>query len=125
MGRILPEVGCQEPQTDSTILRFFRRFELNQILGVCGVRKEKGLSAWDTLLCLISIVFTGKSISTLEKEGNLPCGKSSLFRFLDNPRFHWRKVILYSTTTKYSEYHHLFKLCTKKYIPALPNNANH
>ena len=94
MGRILPEVACQDPQTDSTVVRFFRRFELNKILGVCGVRKEKGLSAWDILLCLISKVFTDKSISTLEKEENLPCGKSSIFRFLDNPRFHWRKVIL-------------------------------
>ena len=40
------------------------------------------------------MVFTDKSISTLEKEGNPPCGKSSLFRFLDNSRFCWRKVLL-------------------------------
>jgi len=94
MGRILPAVACKNPQTDSTILQFFRRFELHRILYVCGIRKEKGLSAWDSLLCLISMVFTDKSISTLEKEENLPCGKSSLFRFLDNPRFFWRKVVL-------------------------------
>jgi hypothetical protein len=94
MARILPAVACKNPQTDSTILQFFRRFELHKILNVCGVRKEKGLSAWDTLICLISMVFTDKSISGLEKDDNLPCGKSSLFRFLDNPRFFWRKVLL-------------------------------
>ena len=94
MGRILPEVACLNPQTDSTISQFFRRFELNKILNRCGIRKEKGLSAWDIVLCLLSMVFTDKSISTLEKEENLPCGKSSLFRFLDNPRFSWRNTLL-------------------------------
>ena len=87
MARILPEIGCKNPQTDSTVSRFFRRFELQRILNVCSIRKEKGLSAWDTLLCIISMVFTDKSISELEREGNLPCGKSSLFRFLDNSSF--------------------------------------
>ena len=94
MARILPEVGCKNPQTDSSISQFFRRFELNKILNNCGIRKEKGLAGWDILLCLISKIFTDKSISALEEEGNLPCGKSSLFRFLDNPRFFWRKAIL-------------------------------
>ena len=95
MGCILPDVACLNPQTDSTISQFFRRFELHKILNACGIRKEKGLPAWDTLLCLFSMVFTDKSISTLEKERNLSCGKSSLFRFLDNPRFGWRKLILF------------------------------
>ena len=94
MARILPAVGCKNPQTDSTLSQFFSRFELHRILNVCGIRKEKGLSAWDIVLCLIAMVFTDKSIPSLEKEGNLPCGKSSLFRFLDNSRFCWRKVLL-------------------------------
>jgi len=94
MARILPAVGCKNPQTDSTITQFFLRFELPRILNVCGILKEKGLPTWDTLICLISMVFTDKSIPALEKEGNLPCGKSSLFRFLDNSRFCWRKVLL-------------------------------
>ena len=94
MARILPAVSCKNPQTDSTVLQFFRRFELHRILGTCGIRKEKGLSAWDIVLCLISTVFTNKSISALDKEENLPCGKSSLFRFMDNPRYCWRKVVL-------------------------------
>lgn len=96
MARILPAVGCKNPQTDSTVSRFFHRFELPRILSVSGIRKAKGkgLSAWELLLCLISMVFTDRSISVLEKEGNLPCGKSSLFRFLDNPRFCWRKAVL-------------------------------
>jgi len=94
MARILPAVGCQNPQTDSSVLQFYRRFELHRILNMCGIRKEKGLSAWDTLICLISMVFTNKTISALDKEENLPCGKSSLFRFLDNPRYCWRKVVL-------------------------------
>ena len=94
MARILPAVGCKNPQTDSTVSRFFCRFELNRILNTCGFKKEKGLPAWDLLLCLISMVFTNKSIPALEKDKNLPCGKSSLFRFLDNPRLCWRKVLL-------------------------------
>ena len=94
MARILSEIVCKNPQTDSTVLRFFRRFGLHDILKVCGVRKEKGLHAWDILLCLISMVFTNKSIPALEKEENLSCGKSSLFRFLDNPCYCWRKVVL-------------------------------
>jgi len=94
MARILPEIACKNPQTDSTISQFFRRFELNKIMNKCGIRKEKGLAGGDIVLCLISMVFTDKSISTLEKEGNLPCGKSSLFRFLDNQKFFWRKAVL-------------------------------
>jgi len=94
MARILPSVGCKNPQTDSTISQFFRRFELHRILNACGIRKEKGLSALDIVLSLVAMVFTDKSIPALEKEGNLPCGKSSLFRFLDNSRFCWRKVLL-------------------------------
>ena len=94
MARILPAISCINPQTDSTVLQFFRRFELHRILDTCGIRKMKGLSTWDIVLCLISMVFTNKSISTLDKEENLPCGKSSLFRFMDNPRYCWRKVVL-------------------------------
>ena len=94
MGRILPEVACQNPTTDSTVFQFFHRFELRRILNACGIRKEKGLPAWDILLSMISMIFTDKSILTLEKEGNLPCGKSSMFRFMDNPRFFWKKLIL-------------------------------
>jgi len=94
MARILPAVGCKNPQTDSTVLRFFRRFELNRILDSCGIRKKKGLPSWDIVLCFISMVFANKSISALDKEENLPCGKSSMFRFLDNPRYCWRKVVL-------------------------------
>jgi hypothetical protein len=94
MARILPAISCKNPQTDSTVLQFFRRFELHRILDTCGIRKMKGLSTWDIVLCLISMVFTNKSISTLDKEENLPCGKSSLFRFMDNPRYCWRKVVL-------------------------------
>jgi len=94
MARILPEVGCKNPKTDSTVSRFFHRFELHRILNACGIRKKKGLSTWDIVLCLISMIFTNKSISALEKEENLPCGKSSLFRFLDNPRYCWRKAVL-------------------------------
>jgi len=81
MGRILPEVACQNPQTDTTILQFFRRFELHKIMNACGITKARGLPTFDVILCLISMVFTGKSISTLEAQSNLPCGKSSLFRF--------------------------------------------
>jgi len=94
MARILSEIGCKNPQTDSTVSRFFRRFELHEILKACGIRKEKGLPAWDMLLCLLSMVFANKSIPTLEMENNLPCGKSSLFRFMDNPRYYWRKAVL-------------------------------
>jgi len=94
MARILPAVSCKKPQTDSTVLRFFRCFGLHRILDTCGIRKGKGLSTWDIVLCLISMVFTNKSISALDKEENLPCGKSSLFRFMDNPHYCWRKVVI-------------------------------
>jgi len=65
MARILPEVGCKNPKIDSTVSRFFRRFELHRILNACGIRKKKGLSTWDIVLCLISMIFTNKSISAL------------------------------------------------------------
>ena len=94
MARILPAISCKNPQTDSTVLQFFRRFDLHRILDTCGIRKMKGLSTLDIVLCLVSMVFTNKSISALDKEENLPCGKSSLFRFMDNPRYGWRKVVL-------------------------------
>ena len=99
MARILPAVGCKNPQTDSTVVSFYRRFKLNRILEICSIKKEKGLSSLDIVLCLISMVFTNKSISALEKEENLPCGKSSLFRFMDNPRYCWRKVVLLFSQT--------------------------
>jgi len=38
--------------------------------------------------------FYGQIHLPLEEEGNLPCGKSSIFRFLDNSRFCWRKILL-------------------------------
>jgi len=94
MARILPAIGCKKPQTDTTVSSFYRRFELNRILDMCGIRKKKGLPTWDIVLSLICMVFTSKSISALDKEENLPCGKSTMFRFLDNPRYCWRKVVL-------------------------------
>ena len=41
MARVLPAVACKNPQTDSTVARFFRRFELQRILHACDIRKYK------------------------------------------------------------------------------------
>jgi hypothetical protein len=59
----------------------------------CNFKKEKGLAPLDIILYFISSVFTHKSLSELEKDKSLPCGKSSLYRFLDSSRYHWRKLV--------------------------------
>jgi hypothetical protein len=59
----------------------------------CNFKKEKGLSPLEIILYFISSVFTRKSLSELEEDKTLPCGKSSLYRFLDSSRYKWRKLV--------------------------------
>jgi hypothetical protein len=90
---ILSSSACKNPLVDSSISSFFLHFGLKEFMKLCNFKKEKGLPPLEILLYFISSIFTHKSLSELEQDNSLPCGKSSLYRFLDSYQYRWRKLL--------------------------------
>jgi hypothetical protein len=73
---------------------FFKNFQLPAMARVCGFRKIRGFACIDILLFLIGCIFSGKNLSALDASGSLPCNRATCYRFLANPNFNWRRLLL-------------------------------
>jgi hypothetical protein len=94
MSQILPDFTGWGSQCDSSVKLFFKNFELPAMARICGFRKIKGFSCIDILLFMIGCIFTGKNLSAIDANGSLPCNRSACYRFLANPNFNWRRLLL-------------------------------
>jgi hypothetical protein len=61
---------------------------------ICGFCKIRGFACIDILLFMLDYIFTGKNLSAIDANGSLPCNRSTCYRFLANPHFNWRKLLL-------------------------------
>ncbi|MGL5719703.1 MAG: IS4 family transposase, partial [Alphaproteobacteria bacterium] len=94
MSQILPDFPRWGARIDSSVNLFFKNFELPALARLCGFRKARGFACIDILLFMIDCVFTGKNLSAIDANGSLPCNRSTCYRFLANPDFNWRRLVL-------------------------------
>lgn len=80
----------------SRIDLFFRNYRIGGMLRKCNFSKIKGFTCLALLKIVFALVFTGKNLYSL-LHGNseaLGCAKDAVYRFINNPRFNWRKLLL-------------------------------
>jgi hypothetical protein len=94
VSQILPDFTSWGSQIDSSVKLFFKNFELPAMARICGFRKLRGFACIDILLFMIDCIFTGKNLSAIDANGSLPCNRSTCYRFLANPNFNWRRLLL-------------------------------
>ena len=95
MATILPKTDSNE-QTDSHVSRFFKESQLGALLYQSNIRKECGVSPIDLFRFLFSLVLGGKNLYRTVETANqpIPSKTDTVYRFLKNPRFNWRKFLL-------------------------------
>jgi hypothetical protein len=92
-----------------TFIHLFKTLKINQTLKNCGIKKSSGVNVLDVFRLLFSLVFLGKSLNRLqgsERGHDLP-GKDTYYRFLNNPRYSWRKFLLTIATRVIDTFHSL------------------
>jgi hypothetical protein len=94
VSHILPDFSDLDSLKDSSVTLFLKNFGLPAIARTCGFRKIRGLPCNDILFFLLGCIFTGKNLSALNASGSLPCHRATCYRFLANPNFNWRKLLL-------------------------------
>jgi hypothetical protein len=94
MNTIIPDDN-KDKQLNFTINRFFKDNKIGSILKQCNFSKEKGLSCIKIFQYIFMLVFTGKNLfRTLENKRNTIFSKDVVYRFLNSPKFNWRKFLL-------------------------------
>ncbi len=93
---ILPDYLSQRNKENNIVLRFFSEFQVGKILKQSNFLKTKGFPCRDLFQFLIMLVFSGKNLFRyLQTESILsPFGKDSMYRFLNNSHYNWRKFLL-------------------------------
>lgn len=80
------------------VKHFFKSFSLAALAYKSNIRKEAGFNAMNTFYQIFLTPFFNEGITGLWKDGFVPpalkdSAKDTYYRFLSNPRFHWRKFL--------------------------------
>ncbi len=94
VSQILSDFPCFGSKVDSSVKLFFKNFELPALARICGFCKIKRFPCVEILFFMIECIFTGKNLSEIDANGSLPCNRSTYYRFLANPNFNWRRLLL-------------------------------
>lgn len=82
---------------DSEINKAFNELKLNQILKRSGITKQRGYSTSSILFLIVLLPFLKRTISDFRSthyiKSGLDAQKDSYYRFLNNERFNWRKLV--------------------------------
>jgi hypothetical protein len=80
-------------QTQNPFSRMFSTLKIAQLLRQAGIRKSYGVSCFAVFQSLFSLVFYDRNLFRLleSKHGETMPGKDVYYRFLNHPRFHWRR----------------------------------
>lgn len=81
----------------------FKHLKIGSLLRSCGIFKEKGIDTMTLLLWIVLVPFLKKPMTSLwlskHVTKELDAKKDTYYRFLNNERFNWRKLI-YKLATK-------------------------
>ena len=99
MASILPKSN-ENKQTDSHVIRFFKESNISSFLRQSNIRKETGVSPLILFQFLFSLVLSGKNLYRTLNSGKLhaPAKEDTIYRFLKNPTFNWRKFLVLVST---------------------------
>lgn len=96
MTRIIPQNENNEQALFSRIDRFFSDLGITKLLLKCNFYKSTGFSCLIVLKQLFSLIFGGRNLNrTLDlKNNDLSFQKNTAYRFLNEGRFNWEKLLL-------------------------------
>jgi len=80
-------------QATSRFSQIFSDLKVSQLLRQTGIRKSYGYSCFYVFQSLFLLVFQGRNLYRIlesDKSANMP-GKDVYYRFLNEPRFNWRR----------------------------------
>ena len=84
---------------DSEINRAFNELNLKSLLNKSGIVKQRGYSTVSILLLIVLLPFLKRTLfnfrSTNYIQNGLDAQKDAYYRFLNNERFNWRKLIYF------------------------------
>jgi len=80
----------------SEVSKLFKALRINKLLHASNVRKACGVSVHQIFEFIFLIAFYGKKMNNFlgSKRGQDMPGKDIYYRFLNNPRYSWRKFLL-------------------------------
>jgi hypothetical protein len=94
MSQIIPENFNDEQALNTQIDSFFRRYINSSLLKKCGFYKKSGFECITILKSLFDLVFTHKNLwRVLESTSTLVFKKNTAYRFLNEGRFNWERLV--------------------------------
>lgn len=93
----------------SEVSKLFKALKINKILHASNVRKACGVSVQQIFEFIFLIAFYGKKMNNIlgSKRGQDMPGKDIYYRFLNNPRYSWRKFLLQLSMRATDTFDHL------------------
>ena len=100
MSQIVSHSDQNEKELFSCIERFFSDFGMSKLLLKCNFYKASGFSCVLILKQLFSLIFSGKNLyRALDLNSNdLSFRKNTAYRFLNEGRFNWEKLLMLMMT---------------------------
>jgi len=96
MTHIISDFQADNQRLFSRIDHYFNYLNISKALAKCNFYKESGFSCVTVLKELFSLIFTGKNLyrSLNAAHSELSFKKNTAYRFLNNSRFNWEKLLL-------------------------------
>lgn len=95
MQSILPGTYPNENQLESQISKFFKQYNIGNLLRRSNFGKDKGFSCFQLFRFVFMLAFTGKNLYRTLQAGDDPDlpSKNSVYRFLNSTSYNWRKFL--------------------------------
>ena len=87
---IITKTGEQSKEIAQSFSRFDKSFGVYKLLKRFGAEKTKGISVREVFGLVFSLVFTGRNLYNTDA----PMGRDTVYRFLNNAKIHWEKILL-------------------------------
>lgn len=98
-------LNLQEIKIQSSLIQFFNKFGIKQILRKSNISKIRGISVSDLLINILQLPFIQKNFYRAIVEGNENgFGKTAAYDFLNNSKYNWRKFLLNIVTVIISSF---------------------
>jgi len=94
MNTIIPDYQKNINMTETRIDAFFKENRITAMLKQSNFYKETGIPCATVLKELVKLVFTGKNLFRTLAAGSFPFRKNTAYRFLNDGRHNWAKVLL-------------------------------
>jgi hypothetical protein len=86
-----------ENKSANAVQQFFMEHKIGKSLRKSNFTKQKGFPCKDLLQFLVMLAFTGKNLFRYlqsDAVNNVPFAKDSIYRFLDDCHYNWRRFLL-------------------------------